>query len=95
MGRTQRPRHPALIELGKRARARRLDLGLSQMGLGEKAEMHFSYIADIERGERNLSVASLLRLCEGLALNPAELVDSLRWSQPVKRPRGRPPKQPE
>jgi transcriptional regulator with XRE-family HTH domain len=74
-------RHPSQTELGKRARARRADLGMSQMALAEKIGMHFSFVSELERGERNLSLATLLRLAEGLDVNPAELVDGLRWSR--------------
>jgi hypothetical protein len=41
----------------------------------------FTFVSSVERGERNLSLASLLRLAEDLEMNPAELVDGLRWTQ--------------
>jgi transcriptional regulator with XRE-family HTH domain len=50
------------------------------MALAEKVGMHFSFVSEVERGERNLSLATLLRLAEGLEINPAALVDGLRWS---------------
>ena len=63
--------------MGERARARRTELGLSQMALADRIGLHFSFVSSVERGERNLSLASLLRLAEGLEVNPAELVDGL------------------
>jgi transcriptional regulator with XRE-family HTH domain len=41
--------------------------------------LHFTFVSSVERGERNLSLASLLRLAEGLEVNPAVLVDGLKW----------------
>ena len=56
-------------------------MGLSQMALAEKIGLHFTFVSSVERGERNLSLQSLLRLAEGLEMNPAELVDGLRWNE--------------
>lgn len=49
------------------------------MALADKIGLHFTFVSSVERGERNLSLASLLRLAEGLGINPAQLVDGLRW----------------
>jgi transcriptional regulator with XRE-family HTH domain len=62
-----------------RVRARREKLGLSQMALAERIGLHFTFVSSIERGERNLSLSSLLRLAAGLGTNPAKLVDGLKW----------------
>jgi transcriptional regulator with XRE-family HTH domain len=78
MGRTDR-RHPAQTELGRRARAARATLGLSQMALADKIGLHFTFVSEVERGERNLSLSSLLRLANGLEIDPADLVAGLRW----------------
>jgi len=72
-------RHPAQVELGRRARARREALDISQMELAERIALHFTFVSEVERGGRNLSLSSLLRLAEGLEINPAALVDGLRW----------------
>ena len=68
--------------MGERARARRKELGLSQMALADQIGLHFTFVSSVERGERNLSLSSLLRLAEGLGINPAELVDGLRPDRP-------------
>jgi len=78
MGRTARRPSPQ-VELGRRARAARARLGVSQMALADKIGLHFTFVSEVERGERNLSLASLLRLAEGLEIDPAELVSGLRW----------------
>jgi transcriptional regulator with XRE-family HTH domain len=64
-------RTAAQITLGQRARTQRLQLGLSQMALAERIGLHFTFVSSVERGERNLSLSSLLRLAEGLEVNPA------------------------
>jgi len=74
-------RHPAQTIVGERARERRTELGLSQMALAERIGLHFTFVSSVERGERNVSLKSLLRLAEGLEMNPAELVDGLRWNE--------------
>jgi len=51
------------------------------MALAERIGLHFTFVSSVERGERNLSLQSLLRLAEGLEMNPAELVDGLRWNE--------------
>jgi transcriptional regulator with XRE-family HTH domain len=51
------------------------------MVLAERIGLHFTFVSEVERGERNLSLSSLLRLSEGLGVNPALLVDGLRWTE--------------
>lgn len=83
MGRTGR-KYPAQIELGSRARERRHELGLSQMQLAERIGLHFTFVSSVERGERNLSLSSLLVLASGLEIDPSDLVVGLEWDpEPV------------
>jgi transcriptional regulator with XRE-family HTH domain len=51
------------------------------MALADRIGLHFTFVSEIERGLRNLSLSSLLRLAEGLETNPAQLVDGLRWER--------------
>lgn len=53
---------------------RRQKLGLSQEDLAKKAQLHRTYISDVERGERNISVESLRRLSVALGSPVWELV---------------------
>ena len=55
-------------------------MGLSQMALAERIGLRFTFVSEVERGTRNLSLASILRLSEGLDVNPAELVRGLKRS---------------
>lgn len=63
----------ALRELGRVVRQIRETKGLSQEQLGFLAGLDRSYVGGIERGERNLSFANLLRLCAGLDVSLVEL----------------------
>jgi DNA-binding XRE family transcriptional regulator len=44
---------------GFAVRARREELGLIQEDLAEKAGIHRTYLSDIERGSRNVSIVTL------------------------------------
>ncbi len=74
---SRQKRHPPLVVFGERVRARRLELGLSQEGLGHAAELHRTYIGGVERGERNLSLVNVVKLAHALHLDPGELLRDL------------------
>ncbi len=48
-------------------------LGMSQETLAERAELHRTYISDVERGARNLSLESITRLATALDISAAAL----------------------
>lgn len=58
----------------KAVRQRRLSMGLSQEALAERADLHWTYIGGIERGERNVSLINIVRLARALDLTPARLL---------------------
>jgi transcriptional regulator with XRE-family HTH domain len=51
---------------GATVRRYRQRLGISQEELAWRAEMHRTYLADVERGVRNLSLSSMTRLVEAI-----------------------------
>src|SRR3954467_14114475 len=51
---------------GTAVRSRRKRLGFSQEELAGRAGLHRTYIADIERGARNLSLANIEKLAKAL-----------------------------
>jgi transcriptional regulator with XRE-family HTH domain len=71
------PRSDALQLLGTRVRERRHALGLSQEALGEVSGLHWTFVGQVERGRRNISLHNLLRLAQALQVDPAELVKGL------------------
>jgi transcriptional regulator with XRE-family HTH domain len=68
---------PYLDILGKRIRARRTDLGMSQEGLAHAAGLDRSYVGRIERGEHNLTFTALVRLCRAMQCDVAALTAGL------------------
>jgi transcriptional regulator with XRE-family HTH domain len=62
---------------GERVRAQRAALGLSQEALADRCGVHWTFLGQVERGQRNLSLHNLLKIAGGLGLDPAELVRGL------------------
>lgn len=66
---------PEHVALGRAIYALRVDAGISQEELARRAGMHRTYIGGIERGERNVSFANLLRIANGLDERPSKLLE--------------------
>lgn len=64
----------ALVKLGQAVRKQRQELRLSQEELAERADLHRTYLADIERGTRNLGFVNLVRVADALELPLESLV---------------------
>ncbi len=58
---------------GESLRDWRNHLGISQEELAEKADLHRTYISDVERGARNLSLESITKLATALNISVAAL----------------------
>jgi transcriptional regulator with XRE-family HTH domain len=58
---------------GDAVRVRREELGFTQEDLAEKAGIHRTYLSDLERGTRNVSLLNIERLAEGLDESMADL----------------------
>lgn len=71
------PDRPALITFGARVRAARHDKGWSQEALADVAGLHWTFVGQVERGRRNLSLNNLLKLASALDVDPGELVRGL------------------
>ena len=63
------------VQFGQAVRKQRLKIGLSQEGLAEKANMHRTYVADIERGVRNVSLVNIEKLALALGCSIGDLAD--------------------
>jgi CheY-like chemotaxis protein/DNA-binding XRE family transcriptional regulator len=55
-----------IVQFGAAIRSRRRALGISQEELADRAGLHRTYISDIERGERNISLESIEKLAAAL-----------------------------
>lgn len=58
---------------GRAIKKRRSELGISQEELAERSNLHRTYIADIERGTRNVSLENIERLAKALNISIAIL----------------------
>lgn len=65
---------------GDAVRARREELSLTQEDLAEKAKIHRTYLSDVERGTRNLSLINIERLAAALSLSISELFQRVERS---------------
>lgn len=63
------------MAFGQRLRALRKQLRWSQEKLGEKADLHPTYVGGIERGEHNISLEYVGKLAAALKLPIADLFD--------------------
>lgn len=61
------------VIIGQRLRTRRMQLGYSQNLTSEKADLHPTYVGQIERGEKNATIESIEKLCRALELPMEEL----------------------
>lgn len=58
-----------LQQLGFRIRERRIELKWTQAELGEKCELHRTFIGSVERGERNIAILNLRQIAKSLRIN--------------------------
>lgn len=62
-------------QLGQNLKAHREALKLSQEAFAAELGMHRTYVGDLERGNRNLSLRAVERLAEKLDLDPLLLLE--------------------
>ncbi|HZS01904.1 MAG TPA: helix-turn-helix transcriptional regulator [Chloroflexota bacterium] len=58
---------------GRAVRRRRRELGLSQEDLALAAGLHRTYISDVERGARNVSLENIAKIARSLQLSLPDL----------------------
>jgi transcriptional regulator with XRE-family HTH domain len=68
-------RSPQHAALGQAVRQLRRAGGLSQEAFAASCRLHRTYIGGIERGERNVSFANLLRIADALDVRPSVLLE--------------------
>lgn len=61
------------IKFGQTVRKHRMERGWSQEKLAERAGLHRTYVADIERGVRNVSLRNLDKIAQALEMTLCEL----------------------
>lgn len=70
-------RHRTLAAFGLNIRKHRENRALTQERLAERSELDPTYISGIERGVRNPSLLSMLRLAGALEVSLAELCEGI------------------
>ena len=70
-------RHRSLTRFGLAVRRAREEKGFTQERLAERADLDPTYISGIERGVRNASLLSLVRVAKGLGMPLAELCEGV------------------
>ena len=70
-----RPKYRRVI--GEKIRDCRKRAGLTQEKLAEKADLHHNFIGEVERGNMDISVGSLLQIAKALKVRVRDLVDGL------------------
>lgn len=63
-----------LRRLGNALRVAREARSLSQEGLADACGLHRTYVGSVERGERNISVLNLRRMCASLGVSLGEVL---------------------
>lgn len=63
-----------LALLGKRIREIRIQKEMTQSEIAERSGVASNYIAMLERGERNPTYLTLLKIADGFGMNICELV---------------------
>src|SRR5438045_8661921 len=69
---------------GAEVRFQRDRLGISQEELAGRAGLHRTYISDVERGARNVSLESIHRLANALGTSLANLFSRVEQSATAK-----------
>jgi transcriptional regulator with XRE-family HTH domain len=65
---------PLLKAVGKVVQEKRLSMGISQEELARRSSLHRTYISDVERGSRSVSLITLCKLAEALQTEVSHLV---------------------
>lgn len=76
--------------MGRTVRAWRHRWGFSQEGFAEAAGLHRTYVSDLERGERNVSLQNLVRIANALEIPLSRLVAEAEEGVGMGRPASRP-----
>ena len=63
-----------MIAFGKRVREMRKSKGISQESLAEMAGIDRSYMGNIERGEKNITLKKAYEICDALNIEISDLV---------------------
>lgn len=70
-----RPKYRRVV--GEKIRNFRRQADLTQEKLAEKAELHHNFIGEVERGNMDVSLGSLVKIAQALRVRVRDLVDEI------------------
>lgn len=68
---------PLQLKFGQLVREKRIPLSLSQLQLAGIANLHFTYISSVERGERNITLGNIAKIAFALGCNLKDLMPDM------------------
>jgi len=71
-------RDPLLMSFGFAIQKRRREMGISQEEAANRAGIHRTYFADVERGARNVGFRNVVAIARGLDITPSDLLKKIR-----------------
>jgi transcriptional regulator with XRE-family HTH domain len=72
---------PAAKKLGENVRQLRIERNLTQEQVALEAGLRLSFVSDIERGKRNVSVETLLKLAKALNVDSAVILEGVELEE--------------
>ena len=73
-------KNSVLRKFGAAVRRYRRMASLTQEAFADLCEMDRSYVGGVERGERNLTLLNVIKICDTLKVNPSEIMSDLdKW----------------
>ena len=78
---TSRSRSDPRVAFGNAVRKLRLERGLSQERLAELAEIHRTYIGDVERGTRNIALLNMIKIADALETSLEAVIREMEKSK--------------
>ncbi|MFL5386505.1 MAG: helix-turn-helix domain-containing protein [Longimicrobiaceae bacterium] len=79
---SRRAKSDVLGTFGATVRTYRLQVGLTQEALAERAGVDRTYVGGVERGERNVGLVNVLRLADALQIAPSCLFEPFDTHSP-------------
>ena len=76
------PKSQIIRALGENVRHLRIQRDLTQQALGARAHLHRTYLADVERGGRNVSIESIAKIAKALGVTISELCQGIEEKDP-------------
>jgi transcriptional regulator with XRE-family HTH domain len=65
------------MEIGTAIKEAREAAGLTQLELAQKAQVHRTYVNQLENGHRNPTIEVFMRICEAMNLLPSKVMQKI------------------